>query len=31
VTTIAQAYPLWCATLDGDDVRAGRVFGWMWT
>jgi hypothetical protein len=30
VTAIPQAYPLWCATLDGDDVRVGRVFGWMY-
>ncbi|AEV85133.1 hypothetical protein ACWT_4109 [Actinoplanes sp. SE50] len=26
---IAQSYPLWCATRDGAEVRAGRVFGWM--
>ncbi|MBB4742701.1 hypothetical protein BJY16_006160 [Actinoplanes octamycinicus] len=29
MSVIPQAYPLWCATLDGDDVRAGRVIGWM--
>ncbi|MEU8660149.1 hypothetical protein [Actinoplanes philippinensis] len=29
MAVIAQAYPLWCATLDGAEVRAGRVFGWM--
>ncbi|WP_328473511.1 hypothetical protein OHA21_12700 [Actinoplanes sp. NBC_00393] len=29
MTVIAQAYPLWCATQDGSDVRVGRVFGWM--
>lgn len=29
VTVIPQAYPLWCATQDGSEVRVGRVFGWM--
>ncbi|WP_229074538.1 hypothetical protein [Actinoplanes sp. DH11] len=29
MSVIAQAYPLWCAAQDGDDVRVGRVFGWM--
>ncbi|OJF14943.1 hypothetical protein [Couchioplanes caeruleus] len=29
MTVISQAYPLWCATQDGSDVRAGRVFAWM--
>ncbi|WIM92558.1 hypothetical protein ACTOB_004502 [Actinoplanes oblitus] len=29
MSVIPQAYPLWCATQDGNEVRAGRVFGWM--
>ncbi|MEV0895446.1 hypothetical protein [Actinoplanes sp. NPDC049802] len=29
MTVIPQAYPLWCAAQDGDEIRAGRVFGWM--
>ncbi|GGQ47886.1 hypothetical protein [Couchioplanes azureus] len=29
MTVISQGYPLWCATQDGSDVRAGRVVGWM--